>query len=364
LIKKPFSPLLYPEAANLTHLVCELGERQKMITRREILGTSAALLAGSIVPATAEAAAPMLGIKPSNVHRYKMGDFEVTAIRDGQVTLDKPWQVFGENQTEETVRKLARRLHLPEDKHTITFTPVIVNTGKEVVLFDTGWGAGNPGRGELAGSLAAAGYTLDQIDVVVLTHCHPDHMGGLMDGDKPVFPKARYVAGETEYNFWSNAAQDAGGTKDFYQLTKAKLTPLAAKTTFVKGEASVATGITAMETHGHTPGHMSYRIESNGVQAVVSGDVCNHSVLSMQKPNWHVLFDMDKDTAVKTRNSFLDMLAKDKIALIDVSVHDVNNAVDFFAKKTPAETPGFIFHVGRTYFFTSETVFKTCEAIS
>jgi glyoxylase-like metal-dependent hydrolase (beta-lactamase superfamily II) len=287
-----------------------------MISRRNFLATGTALAASTVLPVSALAKAPMLGIAPASVHRYKIGGFEITAVRDGQVTLDQPWTVFGEDQKPEDVKKLASLKGIPEDKHTITFTPVIVNTGNELVLFDTGWGSGNPGRGTMAASLAAAGYTPDQIDVVCLTHYHPDHMGGLMDGDKPVFPNARYVFGEAENNFWTNPAQDAGATKDFYALTKAKVSPLLAKSTFVKGEGAAATGITVVETHGHTPGHVSYRLESEGKQAMITGDICNHHILSMQKPNWHVLFDMDKEMAVKTRNRVLDMIATDKIAMI------------------------------------------------
>jgi glyoxylase-like metal-dependent hydrolase (beta-lactamase superfamily II) len=283
-----------------------------MLSRRQFLYVSAAAVAA---PNLALAKAPMLGNAPASVHRFKLGGFELTAVSDGQVTLDQPWTVFGENQKPEDVQAFAKKYNLPTDKHTITFTPLVVNTGNEVVLFDTGWGSGNPGRGALAAALAPAGYKLDQIDVVVLTHCHPDHMGGLMDGDKPVFPNARYVAGETEYNFWSNSAQATGGTKDFYDLTKAKLTPLAAKATFVKDGGSVVSGISAVATHGHTPGHMSYLIESGGQKLMVTGDVCNHYVLSMTKPRWHVLFDMDKEAAVATRIKLLDMLAADRIPM-------------------------------------------------
>ncbi len=310
-----------------------------MISRRHLITSTAALAATAALPASAFAKAPMLGIAPANVHRYKIGGFEVTAIRDGQVTLDQPWTVFGENQKPERVQKTAAFHGLPTDKHTISFTPVIVNTGNELVLFDTGWGTGNPGRGTMTASLAAAGYSLDQIDVVCLTHYHPDHMGGLMDGDKPVFPNARYVFGEAENNFWTNAAQDAGGTKDFYALTKAKVSPLLAKSTFVKGEGAAATGITAVETFGHTPGHVSYRIESEGKQAMITGDICNHHILSMQKPNWHVLFDMDKEAAVATRNRVLDMLATDKIAMI--GYHMPFPAVGFVSR---SDTGGRHYH--------------------
>lgn len=283
-----------------------------MISRRDFLFISGAV---ALQPSLAFAKAPMLGTAPASIHRYKVGDFEFTAIRDGQVTLDKPWTVFGEDQKPEVVQAFAKKRHLPTDKHTITFTPLVVNTGNELVLFDTGWGSGNPGRGQLAATLGVAGYKLDQIDVVVLTHCHPDHIGGLMDGDKPVFPNARYVIGEAEYNFWTNPAQNAGGTADFYNLTKAKMSPLAAKATFVKEGGSAVSGITAMSTPGHTPGHTSFHVESAGQQLLISGDTCNHATLSMEQPTWHVLFDMDKEQAVKTRLRILDMLATDRIPL-------------------------------------------------
>jgi glyoxylase-like metal-dependent hydrolase (beta-lactamase superfamily II) len=283
-----------------------------MLSRRSFLYVSAAAFA---VPSIVQAKSPMLGVAPATVHRFKLGEFEFTAVRDGQVTLDQPWTVFGEDQKPEDVQAFAKKYNVPTDKHTITFTPLVVNTGNEVVLFDTGWGSGNPGRGALAASLAPAGYKLEDVDVVVLTHFHPDHMGGLMDGDKPVFPNARYVLGETEHNFWTNAAQNAGGTKDFYDLTKAKVTPLVAKASFVKDGGTVASGITAMDTAGHTPGHLSYMVESAGQKLLITGDVCNHYVLSMSKPRWHVLFDMDKEKAVATRIRVMDMLAADHIPM-------------------------------------------------
>ncbi len=319
-----------------------------MFTRRHLLGSAAAIGAASILPGLATAQALMLGIKPASVHRFKFGGMEMTSVSDGQVTLDQPWTVFGENQKPETVQALAAKYNLPTDKHTISFTPLIVNTGSELVLFDTGWGSGNPGRGQMAAAFAAAGYTMEQIDVVVLTHFHPDHMGGLMDGDKPVFPNARYVFGEAEHNFWTNSAQDAGGTKDFYQLTKAKVEPLAAKATFVKDQGRVVSGITAMSTPGHTPGHTSYRLESEGKQLIVTGDVCNHNVLSLERPTWHVLFDMDKDTATKTRIRLMDMVSADRIPV--VGYHMPFPAVGFVYKH--AGEPARYHWEAVTYAFT------------
>ena len=306
-----------------------------MVSRREFLYYSAGTVAAASVTGAAHAMAPMLGAKPANIQRYKFGGFELTAIRDGQVTLDKPQSVFGTDQTVENVANFSKRYFLPTDKHVLQFTPVVVNTGKELVLIDTGWGSGNPGRGELAGSLKAAGYTADQFDVVILSHCHPDHMGGLMDGDKPVFPNARYVMGEGEYNFWTNPNQSTGGTADFYKLTKAKVSPLAPKMTFVKDQGTAVSGITAISTPGHTPGHTSWRLESSGKQMIVTADTCNHATLSMEHPKWHVLFDMDKAKATKTRLKMLDMLAHDRIPF--TGYHMPFPAVGFVEKHVSPE---------------------------
>jgi glyoxylase-like metal-dependent hydrolase (beta-lactamase superfamily II) len=318
-----------------------------MVTRRGFLASSAALGAASLLPAQGLAKAPMLGLAPAAFHRYKFGGFEFTALLDGQITLDKPGAIFGEDQKPEVVEALLKANYLPTDKHVITFTPVVINTGKEMVLFDTGWGAaGRPGRGNLKSLLAAAGFTPDQIDVVVITHCHPDHMGGLMEDGKPLCPNARYVIGEAEYNFWSAPAQMAGATEDFAKLVAANVTPLRDKTAFVKGEGEAVPGIRAIETHGHTPGHLSWRIETEGKQLIAGGDFCNHSVLSLQRPDWHVLFDMDKDKAVASRRMMLDMLATDRIPF--TSYHMPFPALGYVEK---AADGGYRF-VPATYQFT------------
>ncbi len=312
-----------------------------MLTRRFFLSSAAAASAAAVLPASAFAKAPLMGASPAMVMRYKIGGMDLSAIADGGVTFPKPWEIFGEDQNPVAVRQLAAAQNLPIDKQTITFTPCVVNTGNELVLFDTGWGSGNPGRGLMSDSLKAAGYTLDQIDVVVLTHYHPDHMGGLMDGDKPVFPNARYVFPEADHNYWTNAKQDAGATKDFYALTKAKVVPLAEKASFIKNGGEVVKGITALSTPGHTPGHTSYHLESEGQRLLITGDICNHFVLSLQRPKWHVNFDMDKETATKTRLQTLDMVCTDRLPVM--AFHFPFPCVGFIHKERSAE-PSYYWH--------------------
>ena len=186
-----------------------------------------------------------------------------------------------------------------------------------MVLFDTGTGTGRlPAAGNLVERLRAAGYPAESVDIVVLTHMHGDHIGGLMADGKPAFPNARYVAGATEYGFWSSPDRLTGPTETGAKLVQANIVPLAEKTTFVKGGDSIVSGITAIEAFGHSPGHMIYNLESGGRRLVLTADTANHYVLSMQRPDWHVRFDMDKDKGVATRKQVLGMIAADRVPFV------------------------------------------------
>ena len=287
------------------------------VSRRGMLaaGVGAAtmpLLVGRAVPA--QAAAPMAGPAVPEHYRFKLGQFEVTTIRDGAVQFDGPHPIFGQNVSAEEVAALAEANFLPSDRMEIGFTPVIVNTGTALVMFDSGTGAGRrPNAGQLATALVRAGYQPDQVDVVVLTHFHPDHIGGLMEDGQPLFPNARYVTASAEYDFWSHPDRMSGGTEGVATLTASNVTPLADKMSFIGDEGEVVPGINGIAAFGHTPGHMAFHIESDGRRILLGGDFCNHYVVSMQVPDWHVRFDMDKESAVATRRTLLDMLATDRI---------------------------------------------------
>jgi len=288
-------------------------DRRTLLTGA-VAGTALAMAA----PGVSMAAAPKQGLSRPNFYRFGLGDFEVTSILDGAIQLDGPHPIFGENTTQEEVAALAVANFLPPDRMEIPFNVTVVNTGSQVILFDSGNGAGRrPNAGRLRELLAGAGIAPEQVDIVALTHFHGDHIGGLMEDGNPAFPNATYVMGDAEYNYWSDEGLLSNeAIKGRAELVQSNVVPMAPKTRFIKDGDAVVSGIEAVSSNGHTPGHNSYHLESNGRRLLVLGDVCNHYVVSLQRPDWHVRFDMDKDMAVASRKKVLGMIAADKIPFI------------------------------------------------
>ncbi|MEQ8919059.1 MAG: MBL fold metallo-hydrolase [Roseovarius sp.] len=272
------------------------------LTRRAVLGSAAALPLAAVAATSARATAPMMGAGTTRFNRVTLGDFEVTTLLAATTPRPDPHSIFGLNVDKATFDEASAAANIPTDQAQFFFTPTVVNTGSELVLFDTGL---NPEG--ITSALEAAGYTPDQVDVVVITHMHGDHIGGLMGDGGATFANARYVTASTEFDAW--AAMDN-------QTFNAKMRPLAEQTEMIGDGASVASGITAMAAHGHTPGHTAYMIESGGSQLLIAADFANHYVWSLGYPDWEVKFDMDKAKAVETRRRLRGMLAADKIPFV------------------------------------------------
>lgn len=272
-------------------------------SRRAALAGAASLPLAIASAHATRAAAPLTGPQMALYQRLKVGGFDVTTLLAGTTPRPDPHTIFGLNVDKETFEAASAAANLPTDQAQFFFTPTIVNTGAELVLFDTGLS----GEGTTA-ALAAAGYTAEQVDIVVITHMHGDHIGGMtMEDGSPTYPNARYVTGRVEFDAW--ASQDN-------ERFKTKVEPFAEQMTFIEDGGSVASGLTAMGAFGHTPGHMNYMVESEGTQLYLGADFANHYVWSLGFPDWEVKFDMDKPAAAAMRRKILDMLAADKIAFV------------------------------------------------
>jgi len=269
--------------------------------------------------------APMLGPLQPTVYRFKLGAFEVATILDSKAVRQGLHPNYGGNATVEEVQAVARANNLEMQSFEHHNIPSIVNTGRELVLFDAGNGVlpkeyeqlkARMPLGNTAARLAELGYKPEDVDVVVLTHGHPDHIGGLVAGGQPVFPNARYVFGAAEYDFWQKNENVREARKFNRELFVKICTPLSNRSTYIKPGDSVVPGITAVDAAGHSPGLLAFQVESEGKRLMITADALTQYVMAVQKPEWY--FDMDdlKDQAVATRKRFLAMLADERIPFI------------------------------------------------
>ena len=266
--------------------------------------------------------AAMQGEMQATIYRFKLGGFEVATIMDSKVIRSGLTPSFGGEAAAAEVKALAKANRIDADRYEHPFTPTLVNTGKELVLFDTGNGSlrdeyeqlkGRMPAGNLVARMAQAGYKPEDVDVVVLTHGHPDHIGGLTKGGVPVFPKARYVIGAAEFDFWNKGENVREARKFNRELYMKIVVPLANQATFIKPGDEVVPGIRAVDAAGHSPGLLAFMIESEGKRLLNWADTCNHYVVAIQRPDLHLDVDDDKEKAVATRKRILEMVASEQI---------------------------------------------------
>jgi glyoxylase-like metal-dependent hydrolase (beta-lactamase superfamily II) len=285
-----------------------------MLDRRTLLRAgSAAVGAAALAPALAHS--PQTGKQAQpGFYRFKLGTMEITVVSDG--TLAFPAETLWGDRAEDA-RGLLTSTFQTSRPVGLQINTILVNTGEKLVLIDAGCGVDKFQKttGGLVGNLAAAGYSPDDIDMILLTHAHFDHLWGISDHENAslVFPSAEFVASETEVAFWS--APDLVGKLSPAQkplVTQANLKLASPRLRLIKAGAEVAPGVTTFDTAGHTPGHMSVHISSGREELLLSGDVVVNSAVSFLHPEWPFGFDLDVPLATKARMAFLDRAAADK----------------------------------------------------
>src|SRR5262245_53601586 len=256
------------------------------LTRRSLVtGAVAAASAAALTPfqvtAPAHAAAPAAGKQAPGFYRYKVGSFECTSINDGSRTFPMP-DGFVKNVGKDEALAAAEAAYMPKGMITVPFNPQIINTGSKLVLIDTGYGPGiGPTVGLLPAGMAAAGIDAKAIDIVILSHLHPDHINGLKTAEGTVaFPNAEIMVPVNDWSFWmsdENAAKAESNPmmKAYFANTRKILSDVAGKVTKYEWGKEVAPGITALDTSGHTPGHTSFVVASGPSKILIQSDVSN-----------------------------------------------------------------------------------------
>ncbi len=296
--------------------------------RRGFAMTGSALLAMpylaklGITPAAAQAPAPAPATmaQAPGFFRFKVGSHVITVVNDGYGVRPNPTQGFVRNAESAAVEEALKAAFLPTDALRLPYTVTFLQAGEKLIAFDTGTG-GQLGAtaGRLAANAQAAGIDPEKVTEVVLTHFHGDHISGLTTAEnKPVFTKAQIIVPKAEWAFWTdegNASRAPDAMKPAFAAVKRRFDPYQGRIRQIS-DGEVVPGVVALSTPGHTPGHTSYLLSDGSDQVLVLGDVTNRPELNLEHPGWHLVFDMDAETAEKTRRTVFDRVATDRIRCI------------------------------------------------
>lgn len=259
-------------------------------------------------------------------HRFMVGEIECTAIADG--TLDYAADALFANAPKERVEEVVREHELQPQEIPLSFTGLVINTGRQRVLVDTGLGAGVvPSAGRLLENLRVEGIGPEDIDTVILTHGHPDHIGGYADAEGNLaFPKARYVMWKDDWDFWTSESTlgklDTGQLYDVPELdamigafARQNLPPIQDQIDVIERETEIVAEVHAIPAPGHTPGHMALLISSGDEQALHLADTVLHPI-HLERPEWYPLYDLQQEQAASTRRKLLDRAAAENALVL------------------------------------------------
>lgn len=250
------------------------------------------------------------------LYQFMLGDFQLTVIGDASLLL--PPASFGINAPDGAADAvIENNNYSPEARASVNCT--LVNTGDNLVLLDTGVGTSNPDlQGGLVAGLAQIGISPEDIDTVILSHFHFDHVGGAsMDGEV-TFPNAQYYLSQIEWDFLQGDPTGDADADAAIAGSNALLQPVvdADQLAFYGDEEELVAGIQTVASLGHTPGHHSFLLASGGSQLMVTADVANNFLISLAHPDWHFSFDGLPDLAAETRFAFYGRVADEQLPVV------------------------------------------------
>ncbi len=287
-------------------------------TRREILKL-AAIAPGFALPAMARADLGAPGRENPGHFHFSLGEAKMTVISDG--FFNQPVSDLAVNGGRAEVEAAIARHFLSKEANYAHTNHLLVELGDARVLVDVGSGSRFfDTAGRLVTNMEAAGIDPDSITHVFITHAHPDHIWGIRDDfDEPIFPGAEYIIGEVEHGYWMQDGLANAVAPEDQQFVVGAVNSINVEGvdwTMVQDGAEIAPGISVMNSFGHTAGHMSLRVESNGKQLLAIGDAFAQTWMNFAHPDWYNDIDADPVQTVASRNAILDMASADGVALL------------------------------------------------
>ena len=257
---------------------------------------------------------------PPGWTRFRHGAFNCTVVSDGILEMGAARDNFPNADVAELDGLLTQH-YLSVDNVRLNQNLLIVDTGDKKILFDTGVGINadlgratfGPGTGRAIPNMRAAGIDPDQIDIVAITHAHPDHCWGLVDDDgNKLYPNAVVAISTTDFEYWTDLSKVDTAVnehmKDHFRGAHRNLMPYRDQMVLLDDGAELVPGITAIATPGHSPGHLVYEITSGDHTMICWGDLCHHQVLLLKRPQWSFQFDNDKPAATAQRVRIYDFV--------------------------------------------------------
>lgn len=282
---------------------------------------AAPFVASGLMPSAAQASIATPALSQASWYRFNIGGFEATILSDGLLDLGSAADQFPSADPEE-VKQIMDDEFLPMSPMMLEQNCLIVKTDDRLVLFDSGMGSTQlfgDDSGRLMDNIRAAGFDTEAITDIVLTHAHCDHCWGIMaDDDTPNFPNADIHMSQADFDFWTDEDKlgAEGFVSTFVEGARRNLLPRRERLFFVEDGKEVLPGIQAVSTPGHTVGHTSFVITSDGQSFLNVGDVVHHYALLFRNPTWEFAFDTDPAQAAITRVRLYEMAVSEQLPMI------------------------------------------------
>lgn len=280
-------------------------------------------------------------LKRPTIYQFAVGDCVVTQVLDGYLQRGDMHPFVATNAQASEIEALAKEYRIPFPGMEHNFIVTLIQTPNQLVVVDPGFGAAAPApsTGWFNGLLAETGHRADDVDVVLISHCHPDHIGNVATDGVPTFPNAQIVVGAVEFEYWKRAEGISELRQPTLALFQKVLLPLEDQIRLIEPGEEIVPGLTALDAFGHSAGHMVFRLSANGGDdLLLLNDTVPHYVTSLANPDWFFFMDDNPEKAAISRRRILNLAADEQLPVI--GFHIPFPALGYIERRSPLEQGG------------------------